>query len=93
MDWSIHYPAYIRANQNREPGKPLSLLKEVEIADIGCGFGGLLVALSPLMPETLMIGMNSMLFLCLDAQRQYLVVETAPPEDGPSSFTTATSRD
>ncbi len=31
-------------------------MKEVEIADIGCGFGGLLVALAPLMPDTLMIG-------------------------------------
>jgi tRNA (guanine-N7-)-methyltransferase len=30
--------------------------KQVEIADIGCGFGGLLVALSPLFPDTLMIG-------------------------------------
>jgi tRNA (guanine-N7-)-methyltransferase len=34
------------------------LTQEVEIADIGCGFGGLLVALSPLMPSTLMIGME-----------------------------------
>lgn len=33
------------------------LVKNVEIADIGCGFGGLLVALAPLMPDTLMVGM------------------------------------
>ena len=26
------------------------------MVDIGCGFGGLLVALAPLMPETLMLG-------------------------------------
>jgi hypothetical protein len=30
----------------------------VEIADIGCGFGGLLVALSPLFPNTLMLGLS-----------------------------------
>jgi tRNA G46 methylase TrmB len=32
------------------------MMKQVEIADIGCGFGGLLVALSPLFPNTLMLG-------------------------------------
>ncbi len=30
--------------------------KEVEVADIGCGFGGLLVALAPKLPNTLMLG-------------------------------------
>ena len=34
------------------------LTQPVEIADIGCGFGGLLVALSPLMPSSLIIGME-----------------------------------
>lgn len=32
------------------------LTKDVEVADIGCGFGGLLVALSPAMPDTLCLG-------------------------------------
>ena len=31
----------------------------VEFADIGCGYGGLLVQLSPMFPNTLMIGMRS----------------------------------
>ncbi|KAJ2782260.1 tRNA (guanine-N(7)-)-methyltransferase (tRNA(m7G46)-methyltransferase) [Coemansia javaensis] len=30
----------------------------VEFADIGCGYGGLLVALAPLYPSTLMVGME-----------------------------------
>ena len=34
------------------------LVNDVEVADIGCGFGGLLIALSPLFPETLMLGME-----------------------------------
>ncbi|KAJ2140898.1 tRNA (guanine-N(7)-)-methyltransferase (tRNA(m7G46)-methyltransferase) [Coemansia sp. RSA 678] len=33
-------------------------LARVEFADIGCGYGGLLVALSPLYPNTLMVGME-----------------------------------
>lgn len=32
------------------------LLKDVEVVDIGCGYGGLLVGLAPLLPETLMVG-------------------------------------
>ncbi|KAF4629060.1 hypothetical protein G7Y89_g9089 [Cudoniella acicularis] len=34
------------------------LTKDVEVADIGCGFGGLLVALAPKLPDTLMLGME-----------------------------------
>jgi tRNA (guanine-N7-)-methyltransferase len=32
------------------------LTRDVEVADIGCGFGGLLVALAPKLPDTLMLG-------------------------------------
>lgn len=32
------------------------LTRDVEVADIGCGFGGLLVALAPKLPNTLMLG-------------------------------------
>lgn len=30
--------------------------KDVEVADIGCGFGGLLFALAPKLPNTLLLG-------------------------------------
>lgn len=39
--------------------KPLAqrkISKEVEVADIGCGFGGLLFALSPKLPDMLLLG-------------------------------------
>ncbi|KAI5831481.1 hypothetical protein K523DRAFT_414983 [Schizophyllum commune Tattone D] len=42
MDWSAHYPS----------GQP------PEWADIGCGFGGLLISLAPLYPNTGMLGME-----------------------------------
>lgn len=35
-----------------------SLTKQVTVADIGCGFGGLLVALSPLLPDELILGLE-----------------------------------
>jgi len=44
VDWAEHFPNH-SANA-----------KAPEFADIGCGFGGLLVALSPLFPESLMLG-------------------------------------
>ncbi|KAG8806489.1 tRNA (guanine-N(7)-)-methyltransferase (tRNA(m7G46)-methyltransferase), partial [Serendipita sp. 399] len=46
IDWSVHYP------------DPRHAGKQVEVADIGCGFGGLLTALAPLMPDTLILGME-----------------------------------
>jgi tRNA (guanine-N7-)-methyltransferase len=49
MDWSEYYPAFA--------GKH----KAVEIADIGCGYGGLLFALSPRFPDSLILGMRSSL--------------------------------
>lgn len=56
MDWSSHYPAFF-GNAAHEVNSE-AVVPEVEVADIGCGFGGLLVALSPLMPGTLMLGME-----------------------------------
>ncbi|RAL17224.1 tRNA (guanine46-N7)-methyltransferase [Aspergillus homomorphus CBS 101889] len=59
MDWASHFPAYV----NPDPSQTnligtRKLLKDVEVVDIGCGFGGLLVGLAPLLPETLMVGME-----------------------------------
>jgi tRNA (guanine-N7-)-methyltransferase len=47
MDWSPHYPVFFPQGD-----------KKVTIADIGCGFGGLMVALAPLFPENLILGME-----------------------------------
>lgn len=46
FDYTSHYPQFLIPN------------KKIEFADIGCGFGGLLISLSTLFPETLMIGME-----------------------------------
>ncbi|XP_039263228.2 tRNA (guanine-N(7)-)-methyltransferase-like [Styela clava] len=51
MDWSSIYPEYCNeANENNK--------YKVEVVDIGCGYGGLLIKLSPLLPNTLMLGME-----------------------------------
>ncbi|WVF72361.1 tRNA (guanine-N(7)-)-methyltransferase [Kwoniella sp. CBS 6097] len=71
MDWSIHYPQYF-TSPNAEPQRTAVAsseaavggesvekdTKKVEWADVGCGFGGLLMALAPMFPDTLMLGME-----------------------------------
>jgi tRNA G46 methylase TrmB len=47
MDWTSLYPEF-----------PPSTDRKVTIADIGCGFGGLLFALSPIFPDTLLLGIE-----------------------------------
>ncbi|VEN53817.1 unnamed protein product [Callosobruchus maculatus] len=51
MDWSKLYPEKF-ADTSKE------CLPEVEFVDIGCGYGGLLVTLSPMFPNSLILGME-----------------------------------
>jgi len=66
MDWASHYPAYAESPISSEGAEdsPMSpdttslrkMKQDVEVADIGCGFGGLTVALAPKLPNTLILG-------------------------------------
>ncbi|KAK7205527.1 putative methyltransferase-domain-containing protein [Myxozyma melibiosi] len=55
MDWSRLYPALIPPPTSTEAASPQP---KVEIADIGCGFGGLLVSLATEFPDKLVLGME-----------------------------------
>uniref|UniRef100_A0A8C0H5R6 tRNA (guanine-N(7)-)-methyltransferase n=1 Tax=Chelonoidis abingdonii TaxID=106734 RepID=A0A8C0H5R6_CHEAB len=65
MNWAEHYPEFFALltrddchddpKDSEERAKPVV---QVEFADIGCGYGGLLVELSPLFPNTLMLGLE-----------------------------------
>ncbi|KAI4460388.1 3-deoxy-d-manno-octulosonic-acid transferase/trna guanine-n 7 - -methyltransferase [Holotrichia oblita] len=48
MDWSKFYPEKCNGTDKAT----------VEFADIGCGYGGLLITLSPLFPDKLILGME-----------------------------------
>lgn len=52
VDYSLHYPLFFTSSDQ------VDISKKIQFADIGCGFGGLLISLSTLFPETLMIGME-----------------------------------
>ncbi|XP_061731439.1 tRNA (guanine-N(7)-)-methyltransferase isoform X2 [Nerophis ophidion] len=54
MDWATLYPHFFP----RPAGPAEDKCSHVEFADIGCGYGGLLVELSPLFPDKLMLGME-----------------------------------
>ncbi|KDN39011.1 hypothetical protein K437DRAFT_259213 [Tilletiaria anomala UBC 951] len=60
MDWSEHFPDFLLPPHSPEtnPSQPPRLSQPVCFADIGCGFGGLLMDLAPLFPDTLMVGME-----------------------------------
>ncbi|XP_007910591.1 tRNA (guanine-N(7)-)-methyltransferase [Callorhinchus milii] len=65
MDWSQYYPEYFKPrpeNNHHVDSKDLVTGKKsqfrVEFADVGCGYGGLLVELSPLFPNVLMLGLE-----------------------------------
>ena len=68
MDWSSYYPAYVAPAQEKQDdvemansaatSLPRPLIKDVEVADIGCGFGGLTVALAPVLPDQLILGLE-----------------------------------
>lgn len=67
VDYSLHYPYFFPAEEDKcdngdttdvpKASTPLSHSK-IRFADIGCGFGGLLISLATLFPDTLMIGME-----------------------------------
>ncbi|KAF8418019.1 hypothetical protein EV426DRAFT_345547 [Tirmania nivea] len=73
MDWSPYYPAYfartggllepidITTDPDEDMGaEAVALTKTgiVDIVDIGCGFGGLLVELGPKLPNSVILGME-----------------------------------
>ncbi|WAQ89666.1 hypothetical protein PtA15_11A357 [Puccinia triticina] len=71
MDWSKHYPQFFRSQnsnstdqQDEKAGTDRDSKKVVEFADVGCGFGGLLIAMAPLFPEKLMLGLEIRPHVC-----------------------------
>ncbi|KAL0272473.1 UNVERIFIED_CONTAM: hypothetical protein PYX00_005428 [Menopon gallinae] len=50
MNWKKLYPEFYNDNSQEH--------HEVKFADIGCGYGGLLVTLSPMFPKSLILGLE-----------------------------------
>lgn len=56
MDWQVHYPAFKGTG------------KTPDFADIGCGFGGLLISLARQYPDSLMLGVFPCIKALLDTE-------------------------
>ncbi|KAF7312190.1 tRNA (guanine-N(7)-)-methyltransferase [Mycena indigotica] len=69
VDWALHFPA--------AAGPP-------DFADIGCGFGGLLIALAPLFPETRMLGMEIRVQVSQYVEDRIAALRVTP--DAPSHY-------
>ncbi|KAI0450781.1 putative methyltransferase-domain-containing protein [Xylaria acuta] len=92
MDWSSYFPAFVANTdpliepQQAETGPneinllPKKLTKEVEVVDIGCGFGGLLVALAPALPDTLLLGMEIRTSVAEYVQHRIAALRTQNPD-------------
>ncbi|XP_050304819.1 tRNA (guanine-N(7)-)-methyltransferase [Anthonomus grandis grandis] len=50
MNWAKYYPEKVKTDQEND--------LKVEFVDIGCGYGGLLITLSPMFPDSLILGME-----------------------------------
>lgn len=86
MDWATLYPAYavgeqgeqvVDAQEEEEKRRSNAISKKVEIADIGCGFGGLLFALAPKLPDTLILGRFSTTLPALPALLSHHLLTTS----------------
>ncbi|XP_078287402.1 tRNA (guanine-N(7)-)-methyltransferase isoform X1 [Rhinoraja longicauda] len=67
MNWSQYYPEYFKplsekdhhdVDDEKDMADKKNLKFQVEFADIGCGYGGLLVELSPLFSNSLILGLE-----------------------------------
>ncbi|KAL8793496.1 MAG: hypothetical protein Q9195_003869 [Heterodermia aff. obscurata] len=59
MNWAEHYPVYAAPPEDdKDDQAPRRMTKDVTVADIGCGFGGLLVALAPQLSSELLLGLE-----------------------------------
>ncbi|KAI9355974.1 putative methyltransferase-domain-containing protein [Zopfochytrium polystomum] len=59
--WAPHFPAFVgpaATTVRTAAAGDEAHSKRVEFADIGCGYGGLIVSLSPIFPSVLMVGME-----------------------------------
>jgi tRNA (guanine-N7-)-methyltransferase len=68
MDWTAHFPGFPE--------------KKVTVADIGCGFGGLMFALAPLFPDQLILGMEIRTQVTEFVQQKVSALRAQSTQDG-----------
>ncbi len=95
MDWAQHFPDYVvgsssSSSSSTEAGsasapRPPQVDRPVRFVDVGCGFGGLLMDLAPLFPDTLMVGMEIRTQVTLYVQHKIRALRAAAAAASSSS--------
>ncbi|KAJ4963873.1 hypothetical protein NE237_023812 [Protea cynaroides] len=90
VDYSFHYPHFFPSKKTSDDNgnvtgihqapSPSVCSRKIQFADIGCGFGGLLVSLATLFPKTLMIGMELRDKVTEYVRERILALREANPE-------------
>jgi tRNA (guanine-N7-)-methyltransferase len=75
--WDKYYPTYFEHVEKSD--NPDAFDKQVRIADVGCGFGGLLEALSKPYPDKLSLGMEIREPVVKSVQRRIAKLQTDNP--------------
>lgn len=74
MDWGALFPD--AAAEAEKAGAPTPT---PTVADVGCGFGGLLIQLSPLLPSSLMVGIELRDSVCDYVRQRVAVLRSGTP--------------
>uniref|UniRef100_A0A8B9TE47 tRNA (guanine(46)-N(7))-methyltransferase n=1 Tax=Anas platyrhynchos TaxID=8839 RepID=A0A8B9TE47_ANAPL len=77
MDWASLFPAFFPPGA--PPGAAAEPPPQVEFADVGCGYGGLLVELSALFPRSLALGLELRLKVSAFARHRIRALRAANP--------------
>ncbi|XP_068519685.1 tRNA (guanine-N(7)-)-methyltransferase [Anas acuta] len=77
MDWASLFPAFFPPGA--PPGAAAEPPPQVEFADVGCGYGGLLVELSALFPHSLALGLELRLKVSAFARHRIRALRAANP--------------
>eukprot|EP00798_Chlamydomonas_sp_ICE-L_P007848 gene7848-1054_t len=85
MDWSKHFPKHFEGVAPDATEKPL-----VRFADIGCGFGGLLIKLATIYPDTLMVGMELRDKVSLYVKERIVALRHDSEDAGGSAYSNVT---
>ncbi|KAK5168425.1 tRNA (guanine-N(7)-)-methyltransferase (tRNA(m7G46)-methyltransferase) [Saxophila tyrrhenica] len=95
MDWSQHYPAFATQTDSgpEQNGSATAtaasktVTADVTIADIGCGYGGLLFALAPKHPSTLLLGLEIRSSVTTFVHEKILALRSQPPTLSDHNYT------
>lgn len=88
MNWGTIFPEHFDASTGKSKTG-----KQVEFADVGCGFGGLIMDLAPKFPETLMLGLEIRVHVTQYVHDKVVALRMAAQQQGNATLNPATENE